>query len=116
MQKIAFLADETHEAQRALDALSKRYGSVSAAKADVIVALGGDGFMLSTLHNTQSKPLPVYGMNRGTIGFLMNEFSEENLYDRLKSAEAADINPLRMCAICDDGSKVDALAINEVSL
>ena len=116
MQKIAFLADETHEAQRALDALSKRYGSISAAKADVIVALGGDGFMLSTLHNTQSKPLPVYGMNRGTIGFLMNEFSEENLYDRLKSAEAADINPLRMCAICDDGSKVDALAINEVSL
>ena len=116
MQKIAFLADETYEAQRALDALSKRYGSVSEAKADVIVALGGDGFMLSTLHNTQSKPLPVYGMNRGTIGFLMNEFSEENLYDRLKSAEAADINPLRMRAICDDGSKVDALAINEVSL
>ena len=116
MQKIAFLADETHEAQRALDALSKRYGSISATNADVIVALGGDGFMLSTLHNTQSKPLPVYGMNRGTIGFLMNEFSEENLYDRLKSAEAADINPLRMCAICDDGSKVDALAINEVSL
>ncbi|MDG1928222.1 MAG: NAD kinase [Nitrospinaceae bacterium] len=116
MQKIAFLADETQEAQRALDVLSRSYGSVSTAKADVIVALGGDGFMLSTLHNTQSKPLPVYGMNRGTVGFLMNEFSEENLYDRLKSAEAADISPLRMYAICDDGSKVDALAINEVSL
>jgi NAD+ kinase len=80
------------------------------------VALGGDGFMLSILHNSQFMALPVYGMNRGTVGFLMNEFSEDNLIDRLTQAEAADINPLRMQAMCLDGSKVDALAINEVSL
>jgi len=80
------------------------------------VALGGDGFMLSILHNSQFMALPVYGMNRGTVGFLMNEFSEDNLIERLTQAEAADINPLRMQAMCLDGSKVDALAINEVSL
>jgi NAD+ kinase len=84
--------------------------------AETIVALGGDGFMLSILHNSQFMALPVYGMNRGTVGFLMNEFSEDNLIERLTQAEAADINPLRMQAMCLDGSKVDALAINEVSL
>jgi NAD+ kinase len=72
--------------------------------------------MLSILHNSQFMALPVYGMNRGTVGFLMNEFSEDNLIERLTQAEAADINPLRMQAMCLDGSKVDALAINEVSL
>ena len=116
MQKIAFLADETREAQVALEILCKSYDAVSLNEAEVIVALGGDGFMLNTLHNTQSMALPVYGMNRGTVGFLMNEFAEENLLDRLANAEAADINPLKMQAICEDGSNVDALAINEVSL
>jgi len=116
MQKIAFLADETREAQVALEILCKSYDAVSLDEAEVIVALGGDGFMLNTLHNTQSMALPVYGMNRGTVGFLMNEFAEENLLDRLANAEAADINPLKMQAICEDGSNVDALAINEVSL
>lgn len=116
MQKIAFLADKTEDAQNALSILSKRYGCHSVESAETIVALGGDGFMLSILHNSQFMALPVYGMNRGTVGFLMNEFSEDNLIDRLTQAEAADINPLRMQAICLDGSKVDALAINEVSL
>ena len=116
MQKIAFLADKTEDAQNALSVLSKRYGCHSVESAETIVALGGDGFMLSILHNSQFMALPVYGMNRGTVGFLMNEFSEDNLIDRLIQAEAADINPLRMQAMCLDGSKVDALAINEVSL
>ena len=116
MQKIAFLADKTEDAQNALSILSKRYGYYSVESAETIVALGGDGFMLSILHNSQFMALPVYGMNRGTVGFLMNEFSEDNLIDRLTQAEAADINPLRMQAMCLDGSKVDALAINEVSL
>ena len=116
MQKIAFLADKTEDAQNALSILSRRYGCHSVDSAETIVALGGDGFMLSILHNSQFMALPVYGMNRGTVGFLMNEFSEDNLIDRLTQAEAADINPLRMQAMCLDGSKVDALAINEVSL
>ena len=116
MQKIAFLADKTEDAQNALSLLSKRYGCHSEESAETIVALGGDGFMLSILHNSQFMALPVYGMNRGTVGFLMNEFTEDNLIDRLTQAEAADINPLRMQAMCLDGSKVDALAINEVSL
>ena len=116
MQKIAFLADKTEDAQNALSILSKRYGCHSVESAETIVALGGDGFMLSILHNSQFMALPVYGMNRGTVGFLMNEFSEDNLIERLTQAEAADINPLRMQAMCLDGSKVDALAINEVSL
>ena len=116
MQKIAFLADKTEDAQNALSILSKRSGCHSEESAETIVALGGDGFMLSILHNSQFMALPVYGMNRGTVGFLMNEFSEDNLIDRLTQAEAADINPLRMQAMCLDGSKVDALAINEVSL
>ena len=116
MQKIAFLADKTEDAQNALSILSKRYGCHSVESAETIVALCGDGFMLSILHNSQFMALPVYGMNRGTVGFLMNEFSEDNLIERLTQAEAADINPLRMQAMCLDGSKVDALAINEVSL
>ena len=116
MQKIAFLADKTEDAQNALSILTKRYGCHSVESAETIVALGGDGFMLSILHNSQFMALPVYGMNRGTVGFLMNEFSEDNLIERLTQAEAADINPLRMQAMCLDGSKVDALAINEVSL
>ena len=116
MQKIAFLADKTGDAQNALSILSKRYGCHSVESAETIVVLGGDGFMLSILHNSQFMAMPVYGMNRGTVGFLMNEFSEDNLIERLTQAEAADINPLRMQAMCLDGSKVDALAINEVSL
>ena len=99
MHKIAFLADETEDAQKALSVLSKSYGHHLTKEADTIVALGGDGFMLSTLHDTQSLSLPVYGMNRGTVGFLMNEFSAEDLYNRLRNAEVADINPLKMQAV-----------------
>lgn len=114
--KIAFLASDAEPAQDALAVLSRRYGNTALDGADVVVALGGDGFMLDTLHRTQRLDLPVYGMNRGTVGFLMNEYSAEGLADRLAAADEEVINPLRMRAIGRDGSTTEALAINEVSL
>lgn len=114
--KIAFLASSVPVAQTALSALTGRYGNVATHEADVIVALGGDGFMLRTLHNTQNQPAPVYGMNRGTIGFLMNEYSENRLVERLQSAEETVLNPLSMRAKDRSGTIHEALAINEVSL
>lgn len=115
-KQIAFVASDAEIAQQSLLALSKRYGNVSVESADVIVALGGDGFMLQTLHATQNNPAPVYGMNRGTVGFLMNEFSVDDLSKRLEFAEEEIIHPLAMTAITVDGSVHKALAINEVSL
>ncbi|GAA6200206.1 NAD kinase [Aquicoccus sp. SU-CL01552] len=114
--KIAFLASDAPVAQTARHALAGRYGDVPPEKADVIVALGGDGFMLRTLHATQDLRAPVYGMNRGTIGFLMNEYSEADLMDRLKATEEEIINPLSMTAMDRQGEVHHALAINEVSL
>lgn len=115
-QKIAFLASQADTAQTARAALITRYGNLPPEEAEVIVALGGDGFMLQTLHACQALAAPVYGMNRGTIGFLMNTYSELNLRDRLNAAEEAVINPLSMIATRADGSTAHALAINEVSL
>ncbi|AEI92476.1 MULTISPECIES: NAD kinase [Roseobacter] len=114
--KIAFTASRADVAQTARAALVTRYGNVDVQEADVIVALGGDGFMLQTLHATQDHPAPVYGMNRGTIGFLMNAYAESDLPARLADAEEEVINPLAMIATCADGSTTKALAINEVSL
>lgn len=114
--KIAFTASRADVAQTARAALVTRYGNVDPEEAEVIVALGGDGFMLQTLHATQAVAAPVYGMNRGTIGFLMNTYKESDLPARLAAAEEAVINPLSMEAICADGSVTQALAINEVSL
>ena len=115
-KKIAFVASRGPDAQDAMQALLERYESVEPEEADVIVALGGDGFMLQTLHDTQNLPAPVYGMNRGTIGFLMNTYSESGLIQRLEAAEKEVINPLIMRATHVDGSTSEALAINEVSL
>lgn len=115
-QKIAFLASRAPVAQTARAALIGRYGDVPAEDADVIVALGGDGFMLQTLHETQHLPAPVYGMNRGTIGFLMNAYVESDLRARLAAAEEAVINPLSMKAIHTDGHESHSLALNEVAL
>jgi NAD+ kinase len=115
-QRIAFLASEAPTAQTARAALVGRYGNCEPENSDVIVALGGDGFMLQTLHGTQELDVPVYGMNRGTVGFLMNEYSESDLEARLEAAEEETINPLSMHAVCMDGSAHEALAINEVSL
>lgn len=114
--KIAFTASRAEVAQTARAVLITRYGNVPLEDADVIVALGGDGFMLQTLHEVQILNKPVYGMNRGTIGFLMNTYSETDLPDRLQAAEEAGLNPLSMTATRTDGSVTKALAINEVSL
>ncbi len=115
-KRIAFVASNAEIALDAQARLAARYGNVPIDEAEVIVALGGDGFMLHTLHDTQELPAPVYGMNCGTIGFLMNEYAEDDLLARLDEAELAEINPLRMRAEGEDGMIRQALAINEVSL
>ncbi len=117
-ERISFTASEAPEAQEAMAALVARYGQAPERAADVIVALGGDGFMLQTLHMcmTMEHGPPVYGMNRGTIGFLMNDYAEEGLYERLSAAREVEINPLRMRARDARGETHEALAINEVSL
>ena len=115
-RNIAFLASDTAMSREAKERLEARYGAFAPEEADVIVALGGDGFMLQTLHGTQDLDAPVYGMNRGTVGFLMNAYSEDDLIGRLETAEEAVINPLHMTARTVDGEVVEALAINEVSL
>jgi NAD+ kinase len=114
--RLAFAAAETDEARDAATRLAARYGSAAPETADAIVALGGDGFMLETLHGFMGAGVPVYGMNRGTVGFLMNHYREEGLVERIMAAHRAALHPLRMCATRVDGSKVEALAINEVSL
>lgn len=113
---ISFRASDADVAVDALERLVARYGQCPARDADVIVALGGDGFMLQTLSDVRPLDKPVYGMNRGTVGFLMNEYSEDDLPHRLSEAEEAVINPLHMKAGGRDGTISEALAINEVSL
>ncbi|WP_439154246.1 NAD kinase [Yoonia sp.] len=115
-RKIAFTASPVPVAQTAMAQLRDSYGDVPPETADVIVALGGDGFMLQTLHETQALNVPVYGMNRGTVGFLMNEYHADDLLDRLDEAAEEVINPLAMTAVTADGKINHALAINEVSL
>ncbi len=116
MDKICFLAAEGEAAQSALNRLRHRYGHVQPDAAEVIVALGGDGFMLETLHRHIDRGVPIYGMNRGTVGFLMNIYREDGLIERLERAQPFTLHPLRMRATTDDGGVHDALAINEVSL
>lgn len=116
IETIHFAASDSPSAQAALAALIKRYGQTAAAQADAIVALGGDGFMLHMLHDTLHLPAPVYGMNRGSVGFMMNEYQEDDLPERLNAAERTTINPLRMRASTVNGLHSEALAINEVSL
>ncbi len=112
--RMHFIASETDTAQAALAELADRYGQNRWREADVVVALGGDGLMLSVMH--QNKGLPIYGMNRGTIGFLMNDYLVDDLPDLIEAAEETVINPLAMNAITADGREYAALAINEVSL
>lgn len=115
-KKIAFVASEVVEAQRAMKRLSQRYGNVKPREADAIVALGGDGLMLQTLHAHMNEQIPIYGMNRGSVGFLMNEYSEDNLIERLAAAEISRIHPLSMIAHDKEGKAHKSLAINEVSV
>ena len=115
-QRIRFTASKAPAAMAAFATLTAAYGQADGRTADVIVALGGDGFMLQTLHAAHGQRLPVYGMNCGTIGFLMNAFAVEDLLDRLAAAEETVINPLAMRAVSTKGKVTEALAINEVSL
>jgi NAD+ kinase len=116
IRRLAFVADDRPDAVASRDRLAERYGEVPEQEADAIVALGGDGFMLETLHRNLPGSKPIYGMNRGSVGFLMNEFGEDQLIERINAAEHAVIFPLAMHAICRDGQEVRAMAINEVSL
>ncbi len=115
-EKIAFVATDMPEAQAARKALAARYGDAKPEETDVIVALGGDGLMLQTMHEHMQRRVPIYGMNRGSVGFLMNEYRDDTLKERLAAAECATLHPLRMRATLADGSSKEALAINEVSL
>ncbi|MDI1228893.1 MAG: NAD kinase [bacterium] len=114
--KPCFFAAETHGAQEARAKLSAAYGQTPIEDADVIVALGGDGSMLRALHEGIRLKKPVYGMNRGSVGFLLNEYSDKNLMQRLERAQIVKLNPLRMKVTTMTGGVQDALAINEVSL
>jgi NAD+ kinase len=115
MTKLHFVAASIPEAQSAIDLLRSKHPDAGPENADVVIALGGDGFMLQTLHAFLGKNKPIYGMNLGSVGFLMNEFREDDVESRLAAAEAAIIHPLRMHAEAA-GGKVEALAFNEVSL
>ncbi|MEM7022216.1 MAG: NAD kinase [Pseudomonadota bacterium] len=115
-RKIAFSAARAPEAQNALEQLSAIYPHVPPEEADVIVALGGDGFMLETLHGRIDRPVPIYGMNLGTVGFLLNSYEPEQLQENLEKAVTVPLHPLRMRALSRGGEKEDGLGINEVSL
>jgi NAD+ kinase len=114
--RIAFVASDRPEALASRDALARRYASVPEDDADVIVALGGDGFMLEILHTHIDRRTPVFGMNRGSVGFLMNDYGEDALIERLTGAVATVIHPLEMRAWTSEAQVQVGLAINEVSL
>ena len=116
LPRIALVASPIAEAQQARARLATRYGDTAPADADVIVALGGDGLMLQTLHAFMTSGKPIYGMHRGTVGFLMNDFREDGLPERLSEAETTLIHPLLMRARDAKGQQHEAYAINEVSL
>ncbi|TAL01221.1 MAG: NAD kinase [Rhodospirillaceae bacterium] len=114
--RVAFVASDTDQASDSLKVLAGRYGQHAPADADVIVALGGDGFMLETLHNYLHLGKPIFGMHRGSVGFLMNSYREDELPPRLEQSEQVTLHPLRMTALARDGKTYEALAINEVSM
>ncbi len=115
-RQIHFIASGSPAAQAALGAMLQRYGQHEVEDADVIVALGGDGFMLRTLHRLLPADLPVYGMKLGNVGFLMNRYREEDLLQRLADANTVSLAPLCMVAATEAGAETRCLAINEVSL
>ncbi len=113
---LAFVASPTREARRGRRLLTSRYPHVAPKDADIIIAIGGDGFMLQTLRRHMKRSVPIFGMNLGTVGFLMNAFAEEGLFERLAVAQAVQLHPLRMIAVRADGRRRTALAVNEVAL
>ena len=114
--RLAFCASDRPEAEEARDRLAARYGQTPEDEAQVVVALGGDGFMLETLHRHMDTGKLIYGMNRGSVGFLMNDYVEDDLLERITAAERSVIHPLRMVAVDTSRKMHRALAINEVSL
>jgi NAD+ kinase len=115
-ENISFVASDHQDAMEAAERLASRYGNADPNNADAIVALGGDGLMLQTLHAHMNSHIPIYGMHRGSVGFLMNDYNEEDLPERLATAKTSIIHPLRMQVRGIDGSTKEALAINEVAL
>ena len=115
-QNLAFLSSGTDEAEYAREKLISIYGDCSPQDADAIVALGGDGFMLQTQHQFMNSGKPIYGMNKGTVGFLMNEYKPDNLRQRISAALRSKIRPLVMTVTDENGKQHTAMAINEVSL
>lgn len=113
---LSFISSDAESAQDAARKLATLYGQASPEEADVIVALGGDGFMLQTLHDTMHTDKVIFGMNRGSVGFLMNEYREDGLRERIAAAVEHVIRPLEMTALTESGETVHAYAINEVSL
>jgi NAD+ kinase len=116
VERLCFVAAPSPLAQESRARLTAAHGDVAFEEADIVVCLGGDGFMLETLHRTLSRAVPVYGMNCGSVGFLMNPFQEEDLAARLASAQEVVLHPLRMHAVTRNGAVEEALALNEVSL
>ncbi|MTH99400.1 NAD kinase [Roseibium sp. RKSG952] len=116
LEKLNFVASATPEAKQARDMLVDKYGDVAPEDAEMVVALGGDGLMLQTLHRFMGTGTPIYGMNRGSVGFLMNEFHPDGLRERLKAADITPIHPLYLGATVEGGEFHEARAINEVSL
>ena len=114
--RLAFLASRTDEAQATRQSYISRYGNSTPEECDVIVALGGDGFMLQTLHRYMNLDKPVYGMKSGTLGFLMNHHRPDDLLERIHRAQPAILKPLEMLAVSEAGTSVKALGFNEVSL
>ncbi|NRB71228.1 MAG: NAD kinase, partial [Xanthomonadales bacterium] len=115
-ERVHFMASASASAQAALAEVTGRYGQAPLTEADVVVAIGGDGYMLHTLHAMTESALPVYGMKTGNVGFLMNRFVAEGLLERLDAAELVALHPLRMSVSTQAGEQVEGLAINEVSL
>lgn len=113
---LAFVSSDSPDAREAAARLAALYGQSAMEMADVVVALGGDGFMLQAIQDNMDSGRQLYGMNRGTVGFLMNEYSEDNLHERIAAASAETIRPLVMEATTADGQPQTARAINEVSL
>jgi NAD+ kinase len=114
-KRAAFVASEAEAAQQAIVELRQRYGTVDPREADIIVPLGGDGFMLETVHRFVGSGRPIFGMHRGSVGFLMNSYRPEGLYERLAAAQPVELHPLEMAA-WQNGECRRAIAFNEVSL
>ncbi len=114
--RLAFVASGSPSAQTARRELVEQYGNTPIDESQVIVALGGDGFMLETMHRYLALNIPLFGMHRGTIGFLMNRYDAENLPERLTDVQHQELRPLKMVATCEGGARLEAVAFNEVSM